>query len=370
MIFTQKSKLDEILEKALKEISLGYEEILGLLNIENKNEFNRISQVARKLREQYFENKVYLYGFIYFSTYCRNDCTFCLYRKSNHRYPRYRKTREEILDTARSLVVSGVHLLDLTMGEDPLYHNSTDGFCDLFRIVEDLKEEMQMPIMISPGVISLETLQKFKKAGTEWYACYQETHNETLYNQLRIEQSYTERMNCKIAAKKMGYLIEEGLLAGVGDTNEDIANSILTMKRIGADQVRVMSFVPQENTPLADSKSSSHFRELLVISIMRLIMPDRLIPASLDVDGLRGLELRLNSGANVVTSIIPPASGLAGVSQSSLDIDDGNRSVEKIIPVLKTNGLEPATRGEYQSWVDSRRERINNPLEKGAIQCG
>lgn len=350
----QKSQLDVILEKAGQESALGHEEILTLLNITKKYDFKKVAQVARELRSKYFQNKIFLYGFIYFSTYCRNDCTFCLYRKSNTTYPRYRKTCQEIQSTAYGLIDSGVHLLDLTMGEDPLYYYSKHGFNDLLQMVKDLKRETRTPIMISPGVISDEILWKLKEAGADWYACYQETHNRGLYSQLRLNQSYDERMNRKITAKKMGYLIEEGLLSGVGDTNEDIAHSIFTMKEMGADQVRVMSFIPQENTPLAHWKTSSHFRELLIIAIMRIVMPDRLIPASLDVDGLKGLEERLNSGANVITSIIPPLSGMAGVSQSTLDIDDGNRSVEKILPILKAKLLEPATSCDYQAWVTSR----------------
>ncbi|HWR41672.1 methylornithine synthase PylB [Sporomusa sp.] len=363
------SKLDEILKKAEQETLLSHKEILSLLSISSQNELDRVTLAARKLRERYFQHKVFFYGFVYFSTYCRNNCTFCLYRKSNQSYPRYRKTCEEIRSTAQRLVDSGVHLLDLTMGEDPLYHNSKNGFRDLVQMVRDLKRETRTPIMISPGVVSEEVLWEFKEAGADWYACYQETHNKTLYNRLRIDQSYDERMNRKLSAKEMGYLIEEGLLAGVGDSNEDIADSILMMKKLGADQVRVMTFVPQENTPLADWGTNSQFRELLIIAVMRLVMPDRLIPASLDVDGLKGLDKRLNSGANVITSIIPPSSGLAGVSQSSLDIGDGNRTVEKIIPVLKINHLEPATQGEYQAWVKSRQAFLTNP-ERGGFKCG
>ena len=63
-----------------------------------------------------------------------------------------------------------------------------------------------------------------------------------------------------------------------------------------------------------------------MIAVMRLAMPDRLIPASLDVEGIAGLEARLEAGANVVTSIVPPQSGLAGVSQAELDIDAGLRT--------------------------------------------
>ena len=78
--------------------------------------------------------------------------------------------------------------------------------------------------------------------------------------------------------------------------------------------------------------------ELVTIATMRLAMPERLIPASLDVDGIAGLEPRIAAGANVVTSIVPPDLGLAGVSQSELDIDEGLRTAAEVAPPA------PATR--------------------------
>jgi len=53
----------------------------------------------------------------------------------------------------------------------------------------------------------------------------------------------------------MGLLIEEGILVGVGETDEDIFASLQTMKTIGVDQVRVMSFVPQKGTPMSKWRS-------------------------------------------------------------------------------------------------------------------
>ena len=88
--------------------------------------------------------------------------------------------------------------------------------------------------------------------------------------------------------------------------------------------------------------------ELLTIAAMRLAMPDRLIPASLDVDGIAGLERRLQAGANVVTSIVPPTVGLAGVSQAELDIDEGYRTVHGVLPHLDRLGLRPAGVDEYR----------------------
>src|SRR5680860_1008404 len=97
--------------------------------------------------------------------------------------------------------------------------------------------------------------------------------------------------------------------------------------------------------------------ELLTIATMRLAMPDALIPASLDVDGIRGLERRLDAGANVVTSIVPPTVGLAGVSQAELDIDEGLRTVEGVLPHLARLGLRPGTVAEYRSWLAAAHAR-------------
>ncbi len=78
------------------------------------------------------------------------------------------------------------------------------------------------------------------------------------------------------------------------------------MREIGADQVRVMTFVPQEGTPMAGRAAPDSTREMVVIAVLRLAFPDRLIPASLDVGGLAGLKMRLDAGANVVTSLAVP----------------------------------------------------------------
>ncbi len=349
------AKLDGILEKANQEILLEKEDLMFLLGLSEEEELSKVFKTARLLRTRYFQDRVFIYGFVYFSTYCRNECAFCLYRKSNDSLVRYRKTDLEIMETALSLVESGVHLLDLTMGEDPFYFDDREsGFEHLIRTVELIKKSTDIPIMISAGVVPEEILKEFKASGVNWYATYQETHNKDLYRKLRLGQSYDERMERKKIARSMGFLIEEGLLTGVGDTDEDLVNSLEAMRELGADQLRVMSFIPQKNTPMQNFPIVPHLRELQIIAVMRLVFPDRLIPASLDVDGLNGLADRLNAGANVVTSIIPPQSGLAGVSNHSLDIEDGNRTISKIIPVLKECGLVPASRDEYAAWIRQR----------------
>lgn len=114
-----------------------------------------------------------------------------------------------------------------------------------------------------------------------------------------------------------------------------------------------MTFVPQAGTPLADVTPAGDLDELLTIAVMRLVMPERFIPASLDVDGIAGLERRLEAGANVVTSIVPPTTGLAGVSQAELDIEEGHRTVHGVLPHLSRLGLRAAGVAEYRERMAS-----------------
>ena len=351
-------KLEEILGKALRLRPLTQEEIVFLLSLKDDQEIFLLFQAAQELKERFFADKVFAYGFVYFSTYCRNDCRFCSSRASNGHKKRYRKTEAEIMSAALNLADSGVHLIDLTMGEDPLYFDREEGFGSLIELTRELKKETGLPVMISPGVVSKKTLRGFAEAGADWYACYQETHNRRLFEELRPDQDYDVRLHNKYMAKRLGLLIEEGIMTGVGETLADIANSISAMRTMEAHQARVMSFNPQDDTPMAGWRSPLRLRELLVIAVLRLVLPDSLIPASLDIDGRKHLIERLEAGANVITSLIPPALGLCGVSQASLDINEGYRTVNGILPLLEQAGLELATVEDYQVWVDEEKKKL------------
>jgi methylornithine synthase len=310
---------------------------------------------ASKVNTIHFGNQVFLYGFLYFSTYCRRMCSFCFYRKANSKCPRYRKDPEEVAEMARRLEKSGVHLIDLTMGEDPMIHNGKR-YDLLVKLVRAVRDKVGIAIMISPGVLPRKVLKSLKEAGADWYALYQETYNRTLFSTLRLDQGYDERMKAKVQARKEGLLIEEGILLGVGESDEDRVDSIFAMSRLGVSQVRAMGFVPQEGSPMEGRESPPIIDEMKTMAVMRLVHQDRLMPASFDIDGLKGLELRLASGPNVVTSIIPPNSGLAGVAQAHLGVDRGLRSVRGIKPFIERLGLQVASSKSYARWLEEEKE--------------
>ena len=355
---------DTILKTAERGDVLGREEIKGLLSLSDPSDLSRLFAAARDARAACFGSSIFLYGFLYFSTHCRNNCRFCQYRRANTALERYRKSLPEIVSAAREMAKTGVHLIDLTMGEDPEFYRT--GFHPLINLVRAVRRETGLPVMISPGVVPDGVVKDLAGTGAEWLACYQETHNRTRYAELRTGQDYDLRMASKKTAAREGMLVEEGLLTGVGERLDDLADSIICMRDLPADQVRVMTFVPQSGTPMADTPTVSRLLERKVIAVMRLVMPDRLIPASLDVDGLDGLKDRLEAGANVVTSIVPPAAGLAGVANNALDIEDSRRSVDRVTEILAACGLRVAPHSQYRDWIGQRRTAKQTPVAAGA----
>ncbi|MGL4208588.1 MAG: methylornithine synthase PylB [Candidatus Adiutrix sp.] len=347
------AQLEDILQRALAEETLSFDDLCALLSPPNNEDREKIWAAAREMRTRHSGKAIFTYGFVYLSTYCRNDCIFCAYRQSSPTARRYRKNHNEVLAAAKCLAQDGVNLIDLTMGEDPLIEDP-DFIDELTALTLAVRAELDLPIMISPGRVSPQALEKFKQAGANWYALYQETHNPRLFERLRPGQSYEERWQAKLWAKKIGLLLEEGALCGVGETIDDLAHSILAMKDLGAFQVRTMGFVPPwEGHPnnFAPSHETAHTRELDMIAAMRLAIPRSLIPASLDVEGLAGLKQRLKAGANVITSLVPPDMNLAGVAQTSLDIENNGRSLTMVRPLVEAENLKLATKDEYLAWL-------------------
>jgi methylornithine synthase len=338
-------KLSTILEKAVQEEHLEKGEIVFLLGLTRKIDVDAVFEAAAALRSRHFGDRIFLYGFLYISSFCRNHCNFCYYRSSNALPARYRRDITEIVEATQSLAESGVHLIDLN-------------FEPLIQLIKAVRQVTELPIMISPGAVPTDVLSELARCGVSWYACYQETHNRQLFKRLRPGQQYSARLEIKTLAAKLGLLTEEGLLCGIGETAQDIAESIEVMRLLQVSQMRAMTFVPQAGTPMAAWEKPGPLRELLIIAVLRLIFPDRLIPASLDVDGLAGLHSRLAAGANVVTSLVPPDYGLAGVAQKSLDIADARRTTARIIPELDKLGLQPASSEDYLTWLEDRRHQI------------
>ncbi|AEH60883.1 Radical SAM domain protein [Methanosalsum zhilinae DSM 4017] len=335
--------LDRFFEMIVNGHELSDKEIKSLLSMDQPEDIEKLYYLSRNIRNHFFSNKVFLYSFVYYSTYCKNRCSFCYYNSIND-INRYRLSIEDIINISRQLKDEGVHMVDLTMGEDPYFHSDPSKLVDLVKLV---KNEIQLPIMISPGVIDKNTLNALRINGANFYALYQETYDSGLYKDLRVGQSYQDRIDTRNYARKIGYCIEDGILTGIEDNLDSTIISLKGLKKSDPDMVRAMTFVPQPGTPFENQIQNSSQMELKIIAILRLMFPDRLIPASLDLEGIEGMISRLNAGANVVTSIIPSDSTLEGVVNYDRDFEIRKRDAVSVIKKIREMGMVPAEQSDF-----------------------
>lgn len=356
---------NQFIEDIISKKPLTDDMIREMLSITDSESLKKMYNAAVSVKNRYFGNNVYLYSFVYFSTYCKNQCAFCYYNAKN-KIDRYRITPEELRAMCRELKSEGVHMIDLTMGEDPHFHNAPENLLEFVRIAKDTTN---LPVMVSPGVVDADFIKALSKEGADFFALYQETYQKELYGKLRVGQSFEDRIDARNNAKAAGICIEDGILTGfskmklsngepvtpsVSDDIESAIVSIRGMQQADPDQVRVMTFEPQPGTPLAETTQASDLMELKIIAILRFVFPDRLIPASLDVAGIPGMVDRLNAGANVVTSIISADSKLEGVVNFDRDVSlsERKRNAKSVIEKLKEMGLERGSQESFEAYLN------------------
>lgn len=345
--------IGDIIDQVRSGAEASREDVIAMLSAEGRDR-ELLFENARDVRDGKFGDKVFAYGFVYFSTYCHNNCTFCYFRRTNG-IDRYRKTPEEIVDLALDLKEEGIDLVDLTMGEDDRMYG--DGFSGLVDIVSRV-HGLGVSVMVSPGAVGEEAMPRLKEAGADFFAVYQETYNRELYSRLRPEQDFDFRCNQRAWARAAGMLTEDGMMVGLGETVADRADAILAMCAGPCEQIRCMTFVPQAGTPLQNLEPTGSGMELKAIAAMRLLRPDRFIPATLDVEGVGGMKARLDAGASTITSIVVPRRHLAGVAQPEKDIESGARGVDHVFELVDGMGKKVASQRDFSAMLRRMKDAI------------
>ncbi|BBO87246.1 radical SAM protein [Desulfosarcina ovata] len=322
--------------------------MIRLLDSPTPELLNRLFTAARSQRERHFGTRVYLYGTLNISTHCRQRCSFCYFRKTNRLARRYRQPLPQVVDQARCLAASGVHLINLTGGEDPFFFDDgLHGFDPLVEMVRAVSTDTGLPVMISMGVLPGAVMPRLHAAGAVWYACYQETYNRQRFGQLRVGQDFDQRYQSKMTARQNGLLVEDGVLCGAGETSRDLLDAFTAMARLGASQVRATTFVPLVGTPMHDEAPSSSLRTSIAIALLRITYPDLLIAAPLDWGGMADLRDHLNAGANVVAGLVTPGSDAGELPM----VRSEQRTMEGIACTLRGCGLAPASADTYRDRV-------------------
>ena len=293
------------IDKLEKNTILTFEEYLAL--IQHPEEVrDYAAERAFAVRKKYYGTAVYIRGLIEFTNYCKNNCYYCGLRKDNTALERYRLSIDEIVECAKNGYELGFRTFVIQGGEDEYY---TDEM--LCRAVSEIKRNHpDCAVTLSLGERSYESFRLLKNAGADRDLLRHETANSSHYQKLHPPaMSYDNRMRCIADLKSLGYQVGIGFMVGSPfQTDEDLANEFLFIKKIQPQMVGIGPFISHKDTPFRKFKDGTAELTVFLLSLIRLTLPKVLLPATTalgTIDPL-GREKGIEASANVLMPNLSP----------------------------------------------------------------
>lgn len=263
--------------------------------------------LALEARRGVYGDRVYIRGLIEVGNYCRNDCLYCGIRRSNSRCERYILTEEEIYACCREGYSLGFRTFVLQGGEGIF---PADKVC---RIVARIKREFpDCAVTLSLGEFPREEYQRMFDSGADRYLLRHETADKAHYERLHPpEMSFDNRMRCLRDLRDIGYQVGCGFMVGSPfQTAATLAKDLKFIEEFSPDMCGIGPFIPQKDTPFGDLPSGTVELTVYLLSLIRLIKPNILLPATTalgTIDPL-GREKGISVGANVLMPNLSPVS--------------------------------------------------------------
>ena len=296
----------KIIDKLSETRDLSDEELIRLLECEDDETNEYLHQKAREVREKIYGKDVYIRGLVEFTNYCRNNCYYCGIRSGNKCAERYRLSEEEIIKATDAGYELGFRTFVLQGGEDMYF--TDDKMCEIISTIK--KNHPDCAVTLSIGEREYDSYKKMFDAGADRYLLRHETANKDHYNMIHPEEmSYEHRMQCLKNLKEIGYQVGCGMMIGSPYQEiRHIVNDIRFIQSFKPEMVGIGPFIPHHDTDYKDKPAGSAELTLRVLSIVRLVLPEVLLPSTTalgTIDPL-GREKGILAGANVVMPNLSP----------------------------------------------------------------
>lgn len=298
----------ERVNKLQQEKDLPDEDIRLLLETITQEERKFLAEQARAVREREYGNDVYVRGLIEFTNICKNDCYYCGIRKSNERVQRYRLTPEDILSCAREGYELGFRTFVLQGGEDGWFTGER-----MEEIIRSIKGEYpDCAITLSVGERTKEDYVRWYRAGADRYLLRHETASEDHYRQLHpSEMTLKNRKECLFLLREIGYQVGAGFMVGSpGQRVDNLVEDLRFLQELKPHMIGIGPYLSHPDTPFAGQPDGSYERTLVLLSLLRLMFPKVLLPATTALGTIApdGREQGLLAGANVLMPNLSPVS--------------------------------------------------------------
>ena len=284
---------------------LGDAEWLEMLESDDPGLAEELHRQAREVARERFGNGIYLRALIEWSNVCRNNCLYCGIRRDNRSVERYTLSPEEILSCCEQAHRLGLRTFVLQGGEQPA------AALGLVPVVAEIRASWpDSAITLSLGELPRETYAAFRRSGADRYLLRHETASAAHYARLHPPQMRLEnRLSCLRTLRELGFQTGMGMM--VGSPYQGLHDLLADLRLIGSfrpEMIGVGPFIPQRDTPLGSFPPGNPALVLKLYSMLRLMLPDALIPSTTALSTLhpQGKLSGILAGANVLMPVFTP----------------------------------------------------------------
>ena len=191
-------------------------------------------------------------------------------------------------------------------GEDPYFTDEL--IVDIVRSIKS--QHPDCAVTLSIGEKSFESYKAYYEAGADRYLLRHETADHAHYSKLHPESlSAANRQECLFNLKKIGFQTGAGFMVGSPyQTLENIADDLMFLKKLDPEMIGIGPFIPHKDTKFANEPQGDLDLTLFLLSILRLMFPQVLLPATTALGTIdpMGREKGILAGANVLMPNLSP----------------------------------------------------------------
>jgi biotin synthase len=266
---------------------LGVDDALAILRSRDDDLLDLVAAAGR-LRRRHFGMSVKVNYLVNLkSGKCPEDCSYCSQRLgSDAQILKYSwlNSDEAVAQAAAGINAGASRVCLVASGRGPTSGDVTR----VAGIVGQLKQEHPgVEVCACLGILAEGQAQALHDAGVDAY-----NHNintaESRYSDICSTHDYSDRVDTIEQAKSGGLSPCSGLIAGMGESDEELVQAVFALRELGSDSIPVNFLMPFDGTPLEQTWLLTPARCLRILALVRFACP----AAELRMAGGREMHLR------------------------------------------------------------------------------
>ncbi len=177
--------MSAIMRRASAGKGLSHRNAAALLMCDIPEINEKIYRLAKRIKLDYYGNRIVLFAPLYLSNYCVNGCVYCPYHVKNKHISRKKMTQDEIRQEVIALQDMGHKRLALELGEDPI-NNPIEYVLESIRTIYGIKHKNGSirRVNVNIAATTVDNYRRLHEAGIGTYILFQETYNRERYEKL------------------------------------------------------------------------------------------------------------------------------------------------------------------------------------------